>query len=237
MLQGGFTPELQKPRWEILTHQLRMHPEISQYPRKLIYSSGDGKHQALNDGNVKRDWGYQRYTKRVTWINVEGWEIRKRNKGVYNQDEIDSLIVELDAFLKWASGVGRRSDKYWEIAILTFYDNQRQKILDILRSKFKMRGPYFILKNEMTKIFVGNVDSMQGREADIVFLSMVRTKQIGFLDNPNRVNVAITRSKYQLVILGKHQFFSKSDDELVITKFAREIGPEYRFSGKEGGKI
>jgi superfamily I DNA and/or RNA helicase len=36
------------------------------------------------------------------------------------------------------------------------------------------------------------VDKFQGHEADIVFLSMVQTKRVGFMDNPNRLNVAIT---------------------------------------------
>ena len=235
ILHEGFTQELKNSRHEILTHQLRMHPEISWYPRNLIYSAGNGKPIALNDGKINRDWGYNRYSSRVTWIDVNGHEEKKQNRGVFNQKEIDSLLEELDAFIRWAKGAGRRSEKYWEIAILTFYDKQRQKILDKLKTKFNLRGPYFVLKSEMIKIFVGNVDSMQGREADIVFLSMVRTNGIGFLDNPNRVNVAITRSRYQLVVLGKHKFFSECDDELVITKLAKKIVPEYKFQGAKGG--
>jgi len=61
-----------------------------------------------------------------------------------------------------------------------------------------------------------SVDSIQGDEADIVFLSMSRTDRVGFLDNPNRLNVAITRARFQLVIFGKYDFFSgpKSSDDL-----------------------
>jgi superfamily I DNA and/or RNA helicase len=59
------------------------------------------------------------------------------------------------------------------------------------------------------------VDKFQGHEADIVFLSMVQTRRDGFMDNPNRLNVAITRAKFQLVIIGDHSYFSqnsRSDD-------------------------
>jgi len=61
------------------------------------------------------------------------------------------------------------------------------------------------------KVFIRlhSVDRFQGHEADVVFLSMSRTDRDGFLDNPNRLNVAITRAKFQLLIFGKYEYFSK----------------------------
>ena len=59
------------------------------------------------------------------------------------------------------------------------------------------------------------MDKFQGHEADIVFLSMVQTKRIGFMDNPNRLNVAVTRAKFQLIIIGDYKYFlrqQQSDD-------------------------
>ena len=71
---------------------------------------------------------------------------------------------------------------------------------------------------------------MQGREADIVFLSMVRSGGLGFLDNTNRVNVAITRAKYQLVIVGNHKLFSNPRyKEETIYKLAKSIKPDLEF--------
>jgi ATP-dependent exoDNAse (exonuclease V) beta subunit len=66
------------------------------------------------------------------------------------------------------------------------------------------------------------VDKIQGSEADIVFLSMVKTcgaysysnhrgGNLGFMDNPNRLNVALTRAKYQLVIIGQIRNFQDQD--------------------------
>jgi superfamily I DNA and/or RNA helicase len=65
------------------------------------------------------------------------------------------------------------------------------------------------------------VDKFQGHEADIVFLSMVQTSKDGFIDNPNRLNVAITRAKFQLVIIGHHEYFltkTQSDDLRELAK-------------------
>ena len=57
------------------------------------------------------------------------------------------------------------------------------------------------------EIVCGTVDRFQGREADLVLLSMRNTGRVGFLDSRNRLNVAITRARQQLVILGKGDYF------------------------------
>jgi hypothetical protein len=49
---------------------------------------------------------------------------------------------------------------------------------------------------------VATVDSSQGCEADIVLISFVRTKNAGFLTDDRRLNVALTRARYQLVCVG-----------------------------------
>ena len=79
-------------------------------------------------------------------------------------------------------------------------------------------------ENKIVDIKLYTVDKFQGQEADIVFLSMVNTNRDGFLDNPNRLNVAITRARYQMVYVGDNNYFknkSKSDD---LKKIARETG-------------
>ena len=53
----------------------------------------------------------------------------------------------------------------------------------------------------------GTVDRFQGREADLVMLSMRNTRRVGFLDSPNRLNVGVTRARQQLVVFGKSDYF------------------------------
>ncbi len=57
-------------------------------------------------------------------------------------------------------------------------------------------------------IKLATVDFFQGQEADLVFLSMVNTSTVGFMDSPNRLNVGVTRARYQLVVVGKRAYFT-----------------------------
>lgn len=69
---------------------------------------------------------------------------------------------------------------------------------------------------------ISTVDGFQGQEKDIIILSTVRTcKSAGFLKDKRRLNVALTRPKHHLIILGKIEPLSESNTDYVklIDKF------------------
>lgn len=55
---------------------------------------------------------------------------------------------------------------------------------------------------EIKAVQVSTVDAFQGAEKEIIILSCVRTRQVGFIDSEKRMNVALTRGKRHLLIVG-----------------------------------
>jgi len=213
-LSDGFPNLALKNRYVLLSFQHRMHPDISEFPRKFIYDE-----EALQDPSyikAERNWIYPQYNRRRIWLNIKGNDTENQN-----EQEADALIDELKRFLEWSHYNPRVDGRLWEIAVLTFYKKQenllRERFQRIFRSK---RYQTFKLSEKNAVLTLCTVDRFQGHEADIVFLSFVRNQKVGFLDCLNRLNVAITRARYQLVVIGNREFFQGKKN---ISKILRDL--------------
>lgn len=219
------SPEVLEARFECLTYQHRMHPEISNYPRSVIYERL-AKQAALRDANTipMRDavvrWDFApEVRRRRVWMDIHGSE----HRGV-NEAEVKAMKSWLERFIEWAERkgppAGRRpptgkKSAVWEVACLCFYVRQEEAISDMVRQVTGSDARHcFLYPNEdepLIEIRCGTVDRFQGREADLVLLSMRNTGRVGFLDSPNRINVGVTRARQQLVIFGRYDFYAKDD--------------------------
>lgn len=215
-LNQGFKPEEKDQRYTTLTFQHRMHPDISTFPREQFYPPG-----VLEDGrktSADRAWGYDRYTQRSVWVNIEG-----ETFGNANKKEAEALVHELKVFCDWAEGRSKNDKgEPFDVAVLTFYKGQEKALREELKNlpgDNKNRHARFSYKNVSIKL--ATVDYFQGQEADVVFLSMVNTKRDGFMDSPNRLNVSITRARYQLVVVGHHRYFSQHSRTEELTNLAK----------------
>ena len=94
--------------------------------------------------------------------------------------------------------------------IITFYLAQEHEISNKFGKHFGDKIHKFNFKDHKNhiKLKICTVDSFQGQEADIVLLSFVRSKKVGFLDSRNRLNVALSRAKYYQVLFGNRNFFN-----------------------------
>ena len=226
-LSDGFDKIALYQRHVILTYQHRMHPEISRFPRDFIYDA-----EALKDPNYifdDREWDYRRYVERSIWISTKGKVERNQNI-----NEANIIMTELEHLLKWTKLTLKDNGTPWEIAILTFYRAQEKILRKRLQKRFRSKNyQSFNLKNKNTHIELCTVDRFQGHEADVVFLSFVRNRKTGFLDSVNRLNVAITRAKYQLVIVGNQKFFRDRTRSKVLKELALNTRRRIHYS-KEG---
>ena len=233
VLKTGFPRSYFSARHKKLLYQFRMHSDISEFSRKEFYTDNKGV-SALQDSNAidrETKWTYKRYNSkgyksRAVWINVNGRH--QRNK---NPTEVIRLMMELKKFVNWAN-YSQIKKKTWEVACLTYYRGQERLIREKLRAYTKQFNRYSHFKIGKVKITLHTVDKIQGQEADVVFLSMVRTSSkkwggnFGFMDNPNRLNVALTRAKYQLVIIGQLHNFKNQNSSIILKNLTENIDIE-----------
>ena len=239
-LNQGFDAREKSLRHTTLNYQHRMHPDISKFPRQQFYPEG-----VLADGGKTtsdRAWQYSGYAYRNIWLNVRG----TTQRGNSNRQETDALISELKAFCDWAEGKSKnKKGEAFDVAILTFYKGQEKALREALQKLPGNANRYARFNYKGISIKLATVDYFQGQEADVVFLSMVNTHRDGFMDSPNRLNVSITRARYQLVIVGHHEYFSQRSRTLELKKLAESchvstansLNPSHHHAGKrDAGK-
>ena len=199
----GLPEPAKKQRHVALRYQHRMHPEISKFPRDHIYQ---GELLKDSDQIEERRSDFPRGRRNI-WIDVpDGLE--KISKSPRNPREADAVIHKIEELdRKLHDYLPPRGDS-WSVAVLTFYRGQESELLSRLQKRCKQkRSPFRI---GCLNIELGTVDRFQGNEADVVILSYVRTGAPGFLDSSNRLNVAITRARYQMIHVGKKKFFKNN---------------------------
>ena len=130
--------------------------------------------------------------------------------GRINRAEAELTLLALETYFK-KIGKERILDERLDVGVISPYRAQVQ----YLRRLFKKRE---FFKPYRSLISVNTVDGFQGQERDIILISLVRANdegQIGFLRDLRRMNVAITRARMKLIILGdastmtRHPFYKK----------------------------
>ena len=139
------------------------------------------------------------------WIDVNTPETNL-NPGFKNMGEVDAVEMVIK-MLNRAEGykeylAAQRKDEDKEIGLITFYSGQRKALFN---RKFPETNTYRI----------SAVDKFQGMERNIVIVSTVRsnnTKNIGFARESERINVAFSRAKKLLIVVGNKHLFSQFED-------------------------
>ena len=191
----------------LLRVQYRMNEAIMQFSSRRFYN---GMLQA--DPSV-RHRGILDLDTPIDWIDTTGLDFKEQfvgdTFGRINRDEADLLIRHLEAYVA-RIGTDRIRDERIDFGIISPYRAQVQ----YLRGRIRQSA---VLRPVRDLLAANTVDGFQGQERDVIFISLVRANdqgQIGFLGDLRRMNVAITRARMKLVILGeaatlaRHPFYA-----------------------------
>ncbi|CAG8464750.1 11326_t:CDS:10 [Ambispora leptoticha] len=181
--------------------QYRMHPCLSEFPSNMFYEGSLQNGVTTQDRlrkNVDFPWPAPE-TPMFFHSNLGQEEISSSGTSYLNRTEASNCEKVVTKFLK--AGV-----LPVHIGIITPYEGQRSYIVSYMQHSGALR------KEMYKEIEVASVDAFQGREKDYIILSCVRSNEhqgIGFLNDPRRLNVALTRARYGVVILGNPKVLSK----------------------------
>ncbi len=188
----------------MLPRQYRMREPIGRVVSDLFYE-GKLVHEAPHP-RMPLPWPFDR---ELVWVDTGAQdEYRDAQRSVANEFEV--------ALCKDITSIIRRRVRKAKLAVIAMYASQVNRLTSALKG---------IVPPED----IESVDAFEGRESDGVILSLVRSNEraaIGFLNDPNRVNVAVSRAKKLLVIVG--------DSKTVIGGAPELFGPLFEHAKAEG---
>ncbi|KAJ0719210.1 putative TPR and ankyrin repeat-containing protein [Helianthus annuus] len=190
----------------LLDVQYRMHPSISSFPNWKFYQN-----HILDAENVTCKSYERRYLSGpmfgpYSFINVVGGREEKDDEERSRRNLVEvALVIKIvqNLYKAWEN-----SKMKLTIGVVSPYAAQVVSIQDKLAKKYE--------KLDGFSVKVKTIDGFQGGEEDIIILSTVRSNShgnVGFLSSPQRTNVALTRARHCLWILGNERTLTNSECE------------------------
>ena len=197
----------------LLRLQYRMNDDIMRFSSNYFYggqleSAPEVKYRSILDLDTP-----------MVWIDTSAFDISVHEEfvgesfGRINKAEAELTLLALQHYFE-KIGKQRLLDERIDVGIISPYRAQVQLLRRLL-----LKREYF--KPFRRAISVNTVDGFQGQERDVIVISLVRSNdegQIGFLRDLRRMNVAITRARMKLIILGdvatltRHPFYKRLYD-------------------------
>ena len=174
--------------------QYRMHPALSKFPSNFFYEGSlQNGVQAAERVMKGVDFPWPQPEKPMFFYVCQGQEeIAGSGTSYLNRTEAAFVEKITTRFLK--SGV-----KPEQIGVVTPYEGQRAYLVQYMQFNGSMHSKLYL------DVEVASVDAFQGREKDIIIMSCVRSNEhqgIGFLNDPRRLNVALTRARFGIIVVG-----------------------------------
>ena len=186
-------------RWQqavtLLTTQYRMNRQIMQFSSDWFYG---GSLKAADEVKVR---GILDFDTSMEWIDTSQMDFDEQVQGAgcskVNVKEADFFVARLEEYVS-RIGLERILDERIDFGLISPYKAQVRYMRQIVKRSAVLRQ----LREVLT---VDTIDGFQGQERDVVFISLVRSNDdgsIGFLSDLRRMNVAITRARMKVVVIG-----------------------------------
>ncbi|EJW02168.1 hypothetical protein EDEG_03389 [Edhazardia aedis USNM 41457] len=187
----------------ILKTQYRMTSDIVAFPNLQFY-----RNQLITPKFLEQRKGpFALLLKSISFINIQGTEKQGDTNSFYNVKE-EKAIVRIVNYL--ASKIHLNKN----IGIISPYKKQILHIIEEYRK---------ICKANLTDLVeINTVDAFQGQEKDIIILSTVRSEKLGFVLDIRRLNVALTRARFNIIILGNANLLETDKTWKALIQFYKD---------------
>ena len=177
----------------LLEEQYRMHESIMEYASAIFYESKLKANSAVA-GNLLFE-----EDEPLLFIDTAGCGFEEKLEGTStsNPEEAAFLLRHLSGMVETLKE-RKGKEKFPSVAVISPYREQVRLLKDLLQHNAAL-----VQRNE--HISINTIDGFQGQERDIVYISLTRSNpdnRIGFLSDIRRMNVAMTRARKKLVVVG-----------------------------------
>jgi len=181
----------------MLEVQYRMHKAIMQFSNQQFYKNRLQAAESVADRHLSNEPDNPLLYQPFEWIDTAGCgylEVQDdETASLKNPEEAELLLVHLQ--LLWNNlPLDLQQNTDFSIGIISPYKAQVKLLAELVRKL-----------DFGSRVSVNTVDGFQGQERNIIYISMVRSNdvgEIGFLKDTRRMNVAMTRAKQKLVMVG-----------------------------------
>jgi len=236
-IYSGFNKieQIKELKFQTLTYQHRMNDEIAEIPRKYFYEGKNLKtaNTVIERIDIMED--YEKTENKVIWISNNDVKFRKTNKNI-NPTEVNQIENELRKLLEYSKNFPKAingSREKFEIAVITFYREQEFELRKMLRNFTKEwhKNKHFTIGDLDITLCV--LDKYQGDEADVILLSFTKFTKNAFYNSPNRLNVALTRARFKLVLFGNKAWFEENGGSDALKQLAYDYSERLQTTKKQ----
>ena len=197
----------------LLEEQYRMHEVIMGYSSAVFYENRLKAHPSVANHSLISSEAP------LAFVDTAGCGFEEQTEGTstFNPEEASLLFKHLHQLVQGLSAT-YTPENFPTVAIISPYRQQ----IEVLKEQL-LHAPD--LKPYEHRISVNTIDSFQGQERDIVYISMTRSNadsRIGFLSDIRRMNVAMTRARKKLVIVGDSATLAQDDFYANFIQYAEQ---------------